>query len=106
MNDDTANIGNARITELSQHESDGRKSEEGQCIAVEVLKIFGEATATVEPGDCALNNPTFREDHKSFGLIRTFNNFCLEMGEDLRKIGLEERSLICAVSKQFLQKRE
>jgi hypothetical protein len=44
----------SRITELSQHASDGRKSEDGQCIAVEVLNIFGESTAAVEPGDCAL----------------------------------------------------
>jgi hypothetical protein len=52
----------SRITELSQHASDGRKSEDGQCIAVEVLNIFGESTAAVELGDCALNYPAFWED--------------------------------------------
>jgi hypothetical protein len=68
----------SRITELSQHASDGRKSEDGQCIAVEVLNIFGGSTAVVEPGDCALNYPAFWEEHEPFDLIRTFNNFCLE----------------------------
>ena len=43
----------SRITELSQH-------------------------ASVEPGDCVLNYPAFWEDHEPFGLIRTFNTFCLE----------------------------
>jgi hypothetical protein len=52
------------ITKPSQHASDGRKSEEGQRITVEVLKILGEATAAVEPGDGALNHPTFSQDHK------------------------------------------
>ena len=70
----------SRITDLSQRASDGRKSEDGQFIAVEVLNIFGESNAAVEPGDCVLNYPAFWEDHEPFGLIRTFNNFCLESG--------------------------
>ena len=94
------------LQSFSKHESDGCKSEEGQCIAVEVLKIFGEGTAAVEPADHALNSPAFWQNHKSFGLIRTFNDFSLQAGEDLRKIGIEERPLMCTVGKQFLQKRE
>jgi len=70
----------SRITDLSQHASNGRKSEDGQFIAVEVLNIFGESTAAVESGDCALNYPAYWEDHEPFGLMRTFNNFCLESG--------------------------
>ena len=49
-----------------------------RCIAVEVLNIFGEPTAAVKPGDCVLNYPAFLEDHEPFGLIRTFNTFCLK----------------------------
>src|SRR5215475_14059246 len=59
----------SRITKLSQHESDRRESEEGQRIAAEVLKIFGQATATVEPGDSPFNYPAFRKNDKPFGLI-------------------------------------
>ena len=51
------------------NESDGRESEEGQRIAAEVLKIFGQATATVEPGDSPFNYPAFRKNDKPFGLI-------------------------------------
>src|SRR5262249_30104928 len=57
------------ITKLSQHESDRRESEEGQRIAAEVLKIFGQATATIEPVDSPFNYPAFRKNDKSFGLI-------------------------------------
>jgi hypothetical protein len=60
----------SRITELSQHEPDGGKSKESQCIAVEILKIFGKAPAAIEPGNCALDYPTFWEDHEPFGMIR------------------------------------
>ena len=96
----------SRITELSQHEPDGGKSEEGQCIAVEILKIFGKAPAAIEPGNCALDYPAFWEDHEPFGMIRTFDDFCFEAGKDLGKIGIEERALIRAVGEQFLQEWE
>ena len=96
----------SRIAELSRHERDGGKSKEGQCIAVEVLKIFGKAPAAIEPGDCALDYPAFWEDHEPFGMIRTFDDFCFEAGEDLGKIGIEKRALIRAVGEQFLQEWE
>src|SRR5215475_9670650 len=68
----------SRITDLSQHASDGRKSEDGQFIAVEVLNIFGESTAAVEPGDRVLNYPAFWGDHKPFGLIRDDGDLACE----------------------------
>ena len=37
----------SRITELSQHKPDGGQSKESQCIAVEILKIFGKAPAAI-----------------------------------------------------------
>src|SRR5215469_14073895 len=37
----------SRITELSQHKPDGGQSQESQCIAVEILKIFGKAPAAI-----------------------------------------------------------
>ena len=96
----------SRITELSQHEADGGQSKESQCIAVEILKIFGKAPAAIEPGNCALDDPAFWEDHEPFGMIRAFDDFCFEAGEDLGKIGIEKRALIRAVGEQFLQEWE
>src|SRR6516164_3381799 len=96
----------SRITELSQHKSDGGQSKESQCIAVEILKIFGKAPAAIEPDNCALDDPAFWEDHEPFGIIRAFDDFCFEAGEDLGKIGIEKRALIRAVGEQFLQEWE
>src|SRR5215472_376526 len=96
----------SRITELSQHKSDGGQSKESQCIAVEILKIFGKAPAAIEPGNCALDDPAFWEDHEPFGMIRAFDDFYFEAGEDLGKIGIEKRALIRAVGEQFLQEWE
>jgi len=96
----------SRITELSQHKPDGGQSKESQCIAVEILKIFGKAPAAIEPGNCALDDPAFWEDHEPFGMIRAFDDFGFEAGEDLGKIGIEKRALIRAVGEQFLQEWE
>src|SRR5215467_11662941 len=96
----------SRITELSQHKPDGGQSKESQCIAVEILKIFGKAPAAIEPSNCALDDPAFWEDHEPFGMIRAFDDFCFEAGEDLGKIGIEKRALIRAVGEQLLQEWE
>ena len=48
----------ARITKLSQHEADGGEFQEREGIAVEIFPVFGEAAATVEPGNRALDDPT------------------------------------------------
>ena len=55
----------SRITDLSQHASNGRKSEDGQFIAVEVLNIFGESTAAACPG--SLSRITELSQHASDG---------------------------------------
>ena len=44
-----------RITEFSEHESNGRELDEGERVAVEVLPVFGQSAAAVEPGDGAFD---------------------------------------------------
>ena len=39
-------------------------------------------------------------------MIRAFDDFCIEAGEDLGKFGIEKRPLIRAVGEQFLQEWE
>jgi multidrug resistance efflux pump len=48
----------SRITELSQHEADGRKFQERERVTVEIFPVLGEAAATIEPGDRAFDDPT------------------------------------------------
>src|ERR1700730_14756566 len=39
----------SRITELSQHEANGREFQEREGVAIEIFPVLGEAAATVEP---------------------------------------------------------
>src|SRR6266851_3402060 len=48
----------SRITELSQHETNGREFQECEGVSVEIFPVLGEAAATVEPGNGAFDNPT------------------------------------------------
>ena len=48
----------SRITELSQHEANGRELQERESIAVEIFPVLGEAAATVEPRNRAFDDPT------------------------------------------------
>ena len=63
------------IAELSEHEPDGGEFEEGERSVVQVLPIFGEAAAAVEPGNGAFDDPAPRQDHEPFDLIRALDDF-------------------------------
>jgi len=52
----------------------------------------------------ALNDPAFRHDHKSADPIGTFDDFNVEMRENLCKRFRKLRSLISAVGEECLQK--
>ena len=67
-------------------------------------QFFGQATAAVEPRDGALDDPAFGQDHKSAGLIGTFDDFNVEMRQNFCKRFRKFRSLISAVGEQRLQK--
>ena len=47
------------ITKFSHHQANGSELNESQSIMRQVFKIFGEAAATVEPGNRPLDNPAF-----------------------------------------------
>ena len=95
----------SRVTELSEHEADGGKFQEREGVAVEVFPILGETAATVEPGDCALDDPASGQHDESVDLIGAFDDFDFELRQDLRQGFLEHRSLIAAVGEQLLQER-
>src|SRR6266478_5821923 len=72
----------SRITELSQHEADGREFQERKRAAVEIFPVLGEAAATVEPCDRAFDDPALGQLHEPFRLIGSFDDFCFETGQD------------------------
>ena len=68
------------ITKPSQHEANGSEAQERQRCSVEVLPIFGEPSAAVEPRDSAFNDPTTWEHHKLMsGLIGSLDDFGFDM---------------------------
>jgi hypothetical protein len=54
------------ITELSEHEAKGGETEESECVTGQVFKILGLPATPVEPGEGALDNPSFGQDHETF----------------------------------------
>ena len=79
--------------------------QESQRLAIEIFPIFGQPAATIQPGNGALDDPTFGQHHKSFGLIGALDDFSFEMGQDFRQGGAEFRPLIATVGKQLFQER-
>jgi len=93
------------IAEFSEHEADGCEAQERERFSIEVLPIFGEPSAAVEPRNGALDDPAPGQHHKSLGLIGALDDFSFEMGQGSRQGILEFRPLIGAIGKQLLQAR-
>ena len=91
------------ITELSQHEADGREFQEREGAAVEIFPVLGEAAATVEPCNRAFDDPTLGQLYEPLGLRGSFDNFGFERGQDFGKRVAENRPLIGAVGKQLFE---
>src|SRR5437660_614998 len=54
------------ITELSDHQADRGKSQQGKRVVITVLPVLGEPSATVEPSDGPFHDPTFGLDSIAF----------------------------------------
>src|SRR3954469_18345289 len=59
----------AGLTELLQHEADGREAQECERLAVQAFPILSQSTASVEPCDGPFDNPALRQDDEALGLI-------------------------------------
>jgi hypothetical protein len=91
------------ITEFSQHESDGCEFQEREGAAVEIFPVLGEATAAVEPGDRAFDDPTLGQLYEPLGLRGSFDDFSFDTGQDFGERVAEDWPLIGAVGEQPLQ---
>ncbi len=73
---------------------------------VEVLAVFGQSSAAIEPGDGSLDDPALGQRHEAFCLIGSFADLDLDPREDFgERIG-EDRPLIGAVGEQLFEIRE
>jgi hypothetical protein len=91
------------ITEFSEHEADGCEFQERKGAAVEIFPVLGEATAAVEPGDRAFDDPTLGQLYEPLGLRGTFDDFGFGTGQDFGERVAEDWPLIGAVREQLLQ---
>jgi hypothetical protein len=78
----------------------------GERIVVAVFPILGKPTAAVEPGDGALDDPSFGFDDKAFGVIGTFDDLHHQAAHRAGGTILEDWSGRGAVGEQLAQERE
>ena len=71
-----------------------------------IFPVLGEPTATIEPGDRALDNPSLRFDDEAFGAVAAFDDLDLQVRHDTGDAALEDRASISAVCKQLAQEWE
>ena len=76
---------------------------EGECVVVSVLPILGEAAASIEPADGALNDPALRLDDKTLCVVATPDDLGLEVWHDIGGTVGEDRPGIGAVGEQHAQ---
>jgi hypothetical protein len=94
------------ITEFSEHEADGSEAQESERLAIAIFPILGEPAAAIEPSDSAFDDPSFGDDLEADCIIGSLDDFNVEVREAFCDRVGELRSLIAAVSKQFVQERK
>jgi len=85
------------IAQLSQHQPDRRKLDECESVTVEVLEIFGQSSAAVQPGKRPLHDPASWQDLEAFDAVGSFHDFDREPRQFLRQCVAELWPLIAAV---------
>jgi hypothetical protein len=91
------------LTELSEHEADRGKAQEREGLSVEALPILGQASATIKPGDGALDDPSLGQDSEALCCIGALDDFHIGLSKDFANGGLKDRPLIAAVGIELQQ---
>jgi hypothetical protein len=71
------------ITKLSKHDANGCETQEGQRLAVQAFPILCQPSRAVEPGDGSFDDPPAWKHHKTFVVIRTFDDFNCETWQNV-----------------------
>ena len=70
---------------------------------VDAFPVLGEPSASVEPGDRALDDPTLGQHDEALGLIGSFDDLRFEAREDAGQGAMKDRPVIGAVGEQLPQ---
>ena len=71
-----------------------------------IFHIFGEATASTEPGQRSFHDPTPGDDLKADCRVGPFDCFYFHMRQNFLTGLFENGTLVSAIGKEFLQKRK
>jgi hypothetical protein len=81
----------------------GGRLEECECIAVEVLPIFGQPPTAIEPGDRALDDPSLGQRNEPFDVVCALDDFDFQMRQNAGQRDAKDRSSVRAVGEQLLE---
>ena len=93
-----------RITEFSEHESNGRELDEATALRLRFSQSLASRRHAVEPGDGAFDHPTPGLDDEALHRIGSLDDLGLEIGQDAGQGAVKDRALIGAVGEQFPEK--
>ena len=79
--------------------------EECECVAGSAFEILCEATAAIEPGECALDDPAARQNDEALGGVRALDDLDIKFLHLFGDGFLEDRPLIAAIGEEFAQER-
>ncbi len=87
--------------ESSEHEPDARQSDEGDGGPVEIFVVLSQASATIDPGDGALDDPASWDDLETLGLGGALDH--LDPPGSIVHGSTQLRAAVSAVGKDRLQ---
>ena len=94
------------MTELSEHEADGGEAEKRKRALIAIFPIAGQAAASVEPRDGALDDPALGFNDEALGFLAALDDVDREARHRRAGAGMEDRSRIGLVGKQLAQEGE
>jgi hypothetical protein len=94
------------IAQLSQHEPDGCEAQESEGLAVEIFPILREPSASSEPSESSLGDPSPWQDDEGSRLIGALDDLDVDLSHDFLEGGAKQRALISAIGVELQQERK
>ena len=94
------------MTKPSEHHADRCPAEECEGVSVQALPVFGETSASVQPADRALDDPSLGQHSEAFGGVAALDDLDVHLPHGLEQALFELRALIASIGIEFQQKRE
>jgi hypothetical protein len=77
-----------------------------QSVAGKIFPILREPATAIEPSYCAFDDPAFRQDDKTLGLMATPDDLDFELRQKLNQRVVEDGAAVGRIGKKLFEKRE